>query len=158
MLLTGADTLVSFSSLFFVVSSLSPPPQFFDLIHLYSNNKPRSDIRNLNNEWVHIHATAGDFIIFPAGIEHRFAVDEKLYIQAMRLFPGSGDPDWSSVARSNIHGNNTARNEYVDNYLCGVDPDLDHVHTPDNDSSANDSHGILVGVMSMAAALTMLAW
>jgi len=114
------------------------------------------DIRDLNNEWVRIHAGAGDFIIFPAGIQHRFAVDEKLYIQAMRLFPGSGEPDWSSVARSAIHGNNTARNEYVENYLCGEDPDLDHVHSKDNESSANGIHGMLVGVMSIVAALIML--
>ena len=44
------------------------------------------------------------------------------YTKAMRLFPGSGDPDWSSVARSGMT-NNTARDAYVDKYLCGIDPD-----------------------------------
>ena len=44
------------------------------------------------------------------------------HTKAMRLFPGSGDPDWSSVARSEMK-NNAARNAYVDKYLCGIDPD-----------------------------------
>ena len=44
------------------------------------------------------------------------------YTKAMRLFPGSGDPDWSSVTRSEMK-NNAARNAYVDKYLCGIDPD-----------------------------------
>jgi len=96
------------------------------------------DIRDVNDEWVRMHAKAGDLIIFPTGIEHRFAVDESLYIQAMRLFPGSAEPDWSSVARSEIHGNNTARTEYVETYLCGVDPDMDDHHH--DEEKSHDSH------------------
>jgi 1,2-dihydroxy-3-keto-5-methylthiopentene dioxygenase len=108
------------------------------------------DIRDVNDEWVRMHAKAGDLIVFPTGIEHRFAVDESLYIQAMRLFPGSGEPDWSSVPRSEINGNNTARNEYVETYLCGVDPDHDHnfhesqdvegSHYSHNKEGSHDSH------------------
>lgn len=90
----------------------------------------------MNDEWVRLHGKAGDFLIFPAGIEHRFAVDNTKYVQAMRLYPGSGEPNWSSVTRSEVQGNNTARNEYVDAYLCGVDPDLDHDH--DHDDVAED--------------------
>ena len=85
----------------------------------------RADIRDLNDEWVRVHAGPGDFLEFPTGIEHRFSVDSDLYVQAMRLFPGSDDPDWSAVPRSDIHGNNTSRTAYVDKYLCGIDPDLD---------------------------------
>jgi len=98
-----------------------------------------TDIRDVNDEWVRMHATAGAFIIFPSGIEHRFAVDENLYIQAMRLFPGSGDPDWSSVPRAETHGNNTARNEYIDTYLCGIDPDMDH-HSEDSHDGEEEDH------------------
>jgi len=106
------------------------------------------DIRDVNDEWVRMHARAGDFVEFPSGIEHRFAVDDNLYIQAMRLYPGDGEPDWSSVHRSEVHGNNTSRNEYVDKYLCGVDPDLedhhgdpdDHHDDPEDHSDPDDDH------------------
>ena len=87
-----------------------------------------------------MEATKGAFITFPSGIEHRFAVDENLYIQAMRLFPGSAAPDWSSVPRSEIHGNNTARNAYVDAFLCGIDPDTDHHHHHSEDDDSDDHH------------------
>jgi len=94
------------------------------------------DIRDVNDVWVRMHARVGDLIVFPTGIEHRFAVDEDLYVQAMRLFPGAGAPDWSSVPRSEIHGNLTERNEYVNTYLCGEDPDGHaHVHSDDMASS-----------------------
>jgi len=94
------------------------------------------DIRDVNDEWVRMHARAGDLVEFPTGIEHRFSVDDDEYIQAMRLFPGSGAPDWSSVHREDVHGNNTSRNDYVEKYLCGVDPDLedDGDHSDDNHS------------------------
>jgi len=99
------------------------------------------DIRDVNDEWVRMHARAGDFVEFPSGIEHRFAVDDNRYIQAMRLYPGDGEPDWSSVSRSEVHGNNTSRNEYVDKYLCGVDPDLeDHHDDPDDHHDDPDDH------------------
>lgn len=120
------------------------------------------DIRDVNDEWVRMHAKAGAFIIFPSGIEHRFSVDDSLYIQAMRLFPGSGDPDWSSVPRSETHGNITARNEYVDTFLCGTDPDLDHgiFHEDDHNhdiSSAIRTRGPFVArAMSVTAVLAVL--
>ena len=80
-----------------------------------------TDIRDVNDEWVRVHAQAGDFIVFPSGIDHRFSVDENNYIQAMRLFQGSEDPDWSSVARTN-QTDNASRQQYVDTYLCGIEP------------------------------------
>ena len=39
------------------------------------------DIRDVNDQWVRMHAKAGDFVEFPKGIEHRFSVDDKEYIQ-----------------------------------------------------------------------------
>jgi len=96
------------------------------------------DIRDVNDEWVRMHAKAGDLIVFPSGIDHRFAVDDSLYLQAMRLFPGSGEPDWSSVPRSAIHGNSTARTEYVETYMCGVDPDMDDDHHHSHDGEGHD--------------------
>jgi len=98
-----------------------------------------------------MHAKRGDFVEFPSGIEHRFSVDEELYIQAMRLFPGSGDPDWSSVPRSEINGTNLARNNYVANYLCGMDPDVYH----DHDEHVHDNED---GGDSIDSGLNMLWW
>ena len=89
-----------------------------------------TDIRDVNDEWVRVHAQAGDFIVFPSGIDHRFSVDENNYIQAMRLFQGSDDPDWSSVARTN-QTDNASRQQYVDTYLCGIEP---------SSSDSDDSH------------------
>jgi len=109
------------------------------------------DIRDVNDEWVRMHAKRGDFVEFPSGIEHRFSVDEELYIQAMRLFPGSGDPDWSSVPRSEINGTNLARNNYVANYLCGMDPDVYH----DHDEHVHDNED---GGDSIDSGLNMLWW
>ena len=121
------------------------------------------DIRDVNDEWVRMNAARGAFITFPSGIEHRFAVDESLYIQAMRLFPGSGAPDWSSVPRSEIHGNNTARDAYVDAFMCGIDPDMDHHHGGDHgvsdDASGANGRGLFVaGALAMvASSLALLA-
>lgn len=114
------------------------------------------DIRDVNDKWVRMHAATGSFITFPSGIEHRFAVDDNLYIQAMRLFPGSADPDWSSVPRSEIHGNNTARNAYVDTFLCGIDPDHDHGHGHGGDGVSDDSGANGRGLF-VAGALAMVA-
>jgi len=123
------------------------------------------DIRDVNDEWVRMAANAGDLIVFPAGIEHRFSVDQGLYIQAMRLFPGSDDPDWSSISRSEhaMFHNSTARDDYVNTYLCGTDPDKDNGHghedhgaedekDSDNDSEATDFVHEWAAVFPMADA------
>jgi len=83
------------------------------------------DLRDVDDSWVRIPVSAGDWFEWPAGINHRFTVDENAYIQAMRLYKGSESSQWASVSRLSVAGNDTARNEYVDTYLCGSDPDAD---------------------------------
>ncbi|KAJ3343180.1 DNA repair protein rad52 [Gonapodya sp. JEL0774] len=44
------------------------------------------DLRDPLDKWVRVHWTKGDCLIVPAGIYHRFTLDENDYAQAMRLF------------------------------------------------------------------------
>jgi len=56
----------------------------------------------------------GDLIVLPAGIYHRFTLDEKDAIQAMRLF--KDEPKWVPHNRSEA----TEENEYRKSYLKAV--------------------------------------
>lgn len=81
------------------------------------------DLRSIDGDWVRIAVQPGDFFEWPAGIYHRFTVDNGNFITAMRLFRGS--PVWTAYSREEIGGNHTVRQEYIDTYLCGIDPDSD---------------------------------
>jgi len=98
------------------------------------------DLRDVNDEWVRIPVSAGDWFEWPAGINHRFSVDDEASLQAMRLYKGTTSPEWTNSPRSEVAGNNTARSNYVDTYLCGADPDVP-VHQSDvmTDSHSEDS-------------------
>eukprot|EP01123_Difflugia_compressa_P014766 TRINITY_DN7995_c0_g1_i1.p1 TRINITY_DN7995_c0_g1~~TRINITY_DN7995_c0_g1_i1.p1 ORF type:complete len:488 (-),score=87.87 TRINITY_DN7995_c0_g1_i1:21-1463(-) len=56
------------------------------------------DVRGHEDEWIRIHAVAGDLLVLPAGIYHRFSNDENRYAKVMRLFAGS--PTWTPYNRS----------------------------------------------------------
>ncbi|ORZ37272.1 1,2-dihydroxy-3-keto-5-methylthiopentene dioxygenase [Catenaria anguillulae PL171] len=56
------------------------------------------DVRNKQDEWIRIHLDAGDMIILPAGIYHRFVSDSNNYIKAMRLF--KENPNWIALSRT----------------------------------------------------------
>lgn len=74
------------------------------------------DIRGFNDEWIRVSLQAGDMIILPEGIYHRFTCDANNYIQALRLFVG--EPVWTPYNRDEIdEKNNASRAKYVSNFL-----------------------------------------
>jgi 1,2-dihydroxy-3-keto-5-methylthiopentene dioxygenase len=95
------------------------------------------DMRDVNDKWIRMHVKKGGFLISPAGINHRFAIDANATIQAMRLYQGT--PVWTAYPREQVKGNHTARNDYVNTYLCGIDPDLAEA----GDESTTDTSSIV---------------
>ena len=54
-------------------------------------------MRDVDDRWIRISMEAGDMIVLPAGMYHRFTLDETNYLKAMRLFVG--DPVWTPYNR-----------------------------------------------------------
>lgn len=55
------------------------------------------DVRSKEDQWIRIVVTAGDFIIVPADLYHRFMLGEEKMIHAVRLF--KDNPSWVPVYR-----------------------------------------------------------
>jgi len=88
------------------------------------------DIRDLNDEWVRVKVSTGDFMQFPAGLSHRFSVDESKYIHVMR-FSEAASTEWTAYSRSKYNStNNIHRKQYEEEYLCGGDGDNNQNEVP----------------------------
>lgn len=55
------------------------------------------DIRSMHDKWIRIEVGAGDFVIIPANVYHRFELTESRQIHAVRLF--KDNPSWEAIFR-----------------------------------------------------------
>lgn len=59
------------------------------------------DVRDKKDEWIRVEVTGGDLIVLPAGMYHRFNLDEKEHLKAMRLFVKElKEPIWTPCNRN----------------------------------------------------------
>ncbi|KAG9511277.1 1,2-dihydroxy-3-keto-5-methylthiopentene dioxygenase 1 [Fragariocoptes setiger] len=74
------------------------------------------DVRDTDDKWIRIEVKKGDMITLPAGIYHRFTLDENNYIRALRLFVG--EPVWTAYGRDKIDENHPSRLKYKQMISC----------------------------------------
>ncbi len=66
--------------------------------------------RESDGAWVRVATRAGDMIVLPAGLYHRFTLDEGDFIVANRLFVG--EPVWTPINRGEAADTHPARATY----------------------------------------------
>ncbi|KAJ4767780.1 hypothetical protein LUZ62_078155 [Rhynchospora pubera] len=71
------------------------------------------DVRDKDDKWIRIWIKAGDMIVLPAGIYHRFTLDTSNYVKLMRLFVG--EPVWTAYNRP--QEDHPSRQGYINNFV-----------------------------------------
>jgi len=70
------------------------------------------DVReHFSDSWIRMELTPGDVFVAPPGIYHRFTLDEKNVIKAMRFF--TDDPRWTAHFRGEATDERPCRVEYL---------------------------------------------
>ncbi|TVY83373.1 1,2-dihydroxy-3-keto-5-methylthiopentene dioxygenase, partial [Lachnellula suecica] len=69
------------------------------------------DVRDADDKWIRMKVEPGDMIILPAGIYHRFTLDDSDYGGVIRLF--KENPKWEALNR----GAESDEDEYRKSYL-----------------------------------------
>jgi 1,2-dihydroxy-3-keto-5-methylthiopentene dioxygenase len=68
--------------------------------------------RERDGAWVRVHTVAGDCIVLPAGLYHRFTLDSGDFVVAQRLFVGA--PVWTPINRGPEADGHPARRQYLE--------------------------------------------
>ncbi|KAI0253621.1 ARD/ARD' family-domain-containing protein [Lactifluus subvellereus] len=86
------------------------------------------DIReHPSDEWIRIHVLPGDLLVIPAGIYHRFTLDESNQVKALRLF--KEEPKWTPYVRSPETDSNAYHVQYINSLkdAAVIDTECDHL-------------------------------
>jgi 1,2-dihydroxy-3-keto-5-methylthiopentene dioxygenase len=77
------------------------------------------DVREAStDQWIRLAVGPGDLIVLPAGIYHRFTLDETNNLEALRLF--QDEPKWIPYNRSDETEANPHRVEYLKSISVGA--------------------------------------
>lgn len=75
------------------------------------------DVRNENDEWVRVRIEKGDLITLPAGMYHRFALDEdQQYLKSVRMYVS--EATWIPIYRPSK--DHFIRKEYLKKYNINI--------------------------------------
>ena len=92
-----------------------------DEVRLIKEGSGYFDVRDAQERWIRVKVVAGDLILLPAGIYHRFTLTEEKCATAIRIF--STAAKWVPIPRvAENDTTNAARVKYVASFLSAEKP------------------------------------